>query len=422
MQSTHERGWRSAVQLTLLIALAVIPARLLADDDKHVPVIDKVTFTYDAGNPNPVEMDIFGRGFGRAIPPTVVIDGLEQTVTMFTDTHIAIAPTGAFPGAYRLKVTNNSRRGGDDRFSRTALFDLTISGGGAAGKGNVGPQGPPGPQGPAGLPGPAGPAGATGPKGPAGPSGLTGPAGPAGATGSIGPAGPPGPIGLAGPAGPQGNIGPIGPAGATGAPGAAGPAGPQGAIGLTGPAGPQGNIGPIGPTGATGAPGATGPAGPIGLTGPAGPQGNAGPIGPAGAAGPAGPQGLTGPQGNIGPIGPLGPMGFPGPQGPQGPQGPPGPLAIDTKFGANTNTAASGSGATCFLGQIILSAGSVTGAIPANGQLLLVANQHALFLQLGTKYGGDGVTTFGLPDLRSAAPNGLTYSVCSNGISPVATP
>jgi microcystin-dependent protein len=97
-------------------------------------------------------------------------------------------------------------------------------------------------------------------------------------------------------------------------------------------------------------------------------------------------------------------------------------LAIDTKFGANTNTATSGSGATCFLGQIILSAGSVTGAIPANGQLLLVANQHALFLQLGTKYGGDGVTTFGLPDLRSAAPNGLTYSVCSNGISPVPTP
>jgi microcystin-dependent protein len=97
-------------------------------------------------------------------------------------------------------------------------------------------------------------------------------------------------------------------------------------------------------------------------------------------------------------------------------------LASDTKFGANTNTAASGSGATCFLGQIILSAGSVTGAIPANGQLLLIQNQKALFLQLGTKYGGDGITTFGLPDLRSAAPNGLTYSVCNNGLSPVATP
>jgi Phage Tail Collar Domain/Collagen triple helix repeat (20 copies) len=373
MQSTHERGWLSAVQLTLLIALAVIPTRLLADDDKHVPVIDKVTFTYDTGNPKPVEMDIFGRGFERAVPPTVVIDGLEQTVTMFTDTHIAILPAGIFPGAYRLKVTNNSRHGGgDDRASRTAVFDLTISGGGtSSGNGTTGPAGP---QGPAGQQGPAGAAG------------------PPGATGAIGPVGPPGAIGLTGPAGPQGNAGPIGPAGATGATGAIGPAGPQGAIGLTGPAGPQGNAGPIGPAGATG------------------------------VAGAAGPQGLPGQQGNIGPIGPQGPVGFPGPQGIQGLQGPPGPLATDTKFGANTNTAASGSGATCFLGQIILSAGSVTGAIPANGQLLLIQDQKGLFLQVGTKFGGDGITTFGLPDLRSAAPNGLTYSVCSSGISPVATP
>jgi microcystin-dependent protein len=64
----------------------------------------------------------------------------------------------------------------------------------------------------------------------------------------------------------------------------------------------------------------------------------------------------------------------------------------------------------------------VTGAIPANGQLLLIQNFKGLFLQLGTRFGGDGITTFGVPDLRSAAPNGLTYSVCSNGIAPVATP
>jgi microcystin-dependent protein len=97
-------------------------------------------------------------------------------------------------------------------------------------------------------------------------------------------------------------------------------------------------------------------------------------------------------------------------------------LATDTKFGTNTNTGASGSGATCFLGQIILSAGPVSGAITANGQLLLIQNQKGLFLQLGTKFGGDGITTFGLPDLRSAAPNGLTYSVCNAGVTPVATP
>lgn len=358
-RSTCRRGWLSVIKLTLLIALAVIPTALLADDDKQSPAIDKVTFTYDAGNPNPVEMDIYGRGFGGAVAPTVVMDDLEQTVTMFTDTHITIAPAGISTGAYRLKVTNNSHRGSDNGVKRTAHFDLTMGVGGAGVKGD---------------PGPAGPQGPPGPQGPAGPIGLTGPAGQAGAVGQAGPAG---------------AVGPAGPTGATG------PAGPPGQTGLTGPAGPQGEIGPIGPAGATG---------------PAGPQGTAGPQGATGAIGPAGPQG---------PIGFTGPQGS---QGPQGPQGPPGPLAIDTKFGANTNTAASGSGATCFLGQIILSAGSVTGAVTANGQLMLIQNFKGLFLQLGTKYGGDGITTFGVPDLRGAAPNGLTYSVCSTGITPVATP
>ena len=418
-RSRWKRGWLSAVQLTLLIALAVIPTRLSADDDKddkHVPAIDKVTFTFDAGNPNPVEMDIYGRGFGNAVAPTVVLDGLEQAVTMFTDTHITIAPAGISTGAYRLEVTYNSRRGSDHDGKRTGHFDLTIGVGGAGVKGDRGPAGPQGPPGPQGA---VGPSGLTGPAGPVGAAGPIGSVGPAGATGATGPVGPPGPIGLTGAAGPQGNIGPIGPAGATG------PVGPPGPIGLTGAAGPQGNIGPIGPAGATGPAGAPGP---IGLTGPVGPQGNIGPIGPAGATGPAGAQGSPGPQGIPGPIGPVGPMGpigltgAQGLQGPQGPQGPPGPLAIDTKFGANTNTAVSGSGATCFLGQIILNAGPVTGAIPANGQLLLIQSFKGLFLQLGTRFGGDGITTFGVPDLRSAAPNGLTYSVCSNGIAPVATP
>lgn len=36
-----------------------------------------------------------------------------------------------------------------------------------------------------------------------------------------------------------------------------------------------------------------------------------------------------------------------------------------------------------------------------NGQLLSIAQNTALFSLLGTNYGGNGVTTFGLPDLRS---------------------
>lgn len=41
-----------------------------------------------------------------------------------------------------------------------------------------------------------------------------------------------------------------------------------------------------------------------------------------------------------------------------------------------------------------------------NGQLLSISSNTALFSLLGTTYGGDGVTTFGLPDLRSRIPVG----------------
>jgi microcystin-dependent protein len=39
-----------------------------------------------------------------------------------------------------------------------------------------------------------------------------------------------------------------------------------------------------------------------------------------------------------------------------------------------------------------------------NGQLMSIAENDALFALLGTTYGGDGQTTFGLPDLRGRAP------------------
>lgn len=40
------------------------------------------------------------------------------------------------------------------------------------------------------------------------------------------------------------------------------------------------------------------------------------------------------------------------------------------------------------------------GWLPCNGQLLAIAQYQALFSLLGTYYGGDGRTTFALPDLR----------------------
>ncbi len=39
-----------------------------------------------------------------------------------------------------------------------------------------------------------------------------------------------------------------------------------------------------------------------------------------------------------------------------------------------------------------------------NGQLLSIASNSALFSLLGTTYGGDGRTTFGLPDFRGRVP------------------
>ncbi len=55
-----------------------------------------------------------------------------------------------------------------------------------------------------------------------------------------------------------------------------------------------------------------------------------------------------------------------------------------------------------FIGMIIMFAGSFepNGWAFCNGQLLSISQYTALFSILGTTYGGDGVRTFALPDLR----------------------
>ncbi|MCF3111448.1 tail fiber protein [Niabella sp. CC-SYL272] len=45
-----------------------------------------------------------------------------------------------------------------------------------------------------------------------------------------------------------------------------------------------------------------------------------------------------------------------------------------------------------------------------NGQLLPIAQNDALFALLGTTFGGDGITTFALPDLRGRVPIGMGAS------------
>lgn len=59
-----------------------------------------------------------------------------------------------------------------------------------------------------------------------------------------------------------------------------------------------------------------------------------------------------------------------------------------------------------FVGEIRIFAGNFAprGWAFCDGQLLAVSQNDALFSLLGTIYGGDGRTTFGLPDLRGRIP------------------
>jgi microcystin-dependent protein len=59
-----------------------------------------------------------------------------------------------------------------------------------------------------------------------------------------------------------------------------------------------------------------------------------------------------------------------------------------------------------FVGEVRMFAGNFAprGWAFCDGQLLSVSQNDALFSLLGTIYGGDGRTTFGLPDLRGRLP------------------
>lgn len=145
----------------------------------------------------------------------------------------------------------------------------------------------------------------------------------------------------------------------------------------------------------------------MGATGPIGPAG------PAGAIGPAGPAGAAGAQGPAGPTGPA------GPEGPTGAAGPSGTTGILGSNNINFFTEG-GAGAQCTIGAVILNvAVEYPGNyLPADGRILPIASNTALFSLIGINYGGNGTTNFALPDLRSAAPNNTQYLICVSGIFP----
>ena len=51
---------------------------------------------------------------------------------------------------------------------------------------------------------------------------------------------------------------------------------------------------------------------------------------------------------------------------------------------------------------------------PANGALMAIQTNQALFALTGTTYGGDGRNTFALPDLRGRTPVGWGYDTLGN--------
>ena len=83
---------------------------------------------------------------------------------------------------------------------------------------------------------------------------------------------------------------------------------------------------------------------------------------------------------------------------------------VNNIFAKNTKTVDTKSPDTLssdpFLGQVIMFAGNFAprGWAFCDGQLLPISSNSALFSLLGTTYGGEGWTTFALPDLRGRAP------------------
>lgn len=184
--------------------------------------------------------------------------------------------------------------------------------------------------------------------------------------------------------------------------------GPQGEQGKLGPQGEQGKLGPQGEQGKLGS---------QGEQGKLGPQGEQGKLGPLGPPGPQGVQGKLGPQGEQGKLGPQGEQGKLGPEGPVGGSGdnviytPPANTNMQPYLTINCSIALQGTfpsrnSTNPYVGEISLYGFNFPprGWALCNGQLLAVSQNSALFSLLGTTYGGDGRTTFGLPDLRGRAP------------------
>lgn len=71
-------------------------------------------------------------------------------------------------------------------------------------------------------------------------------------------------------------------------------------------------------------------------------------------------------------------------------------------------TASAACGDTKYIAEVFVMGANFCprGSVPTDGRLLPISQNNALFSLLGTNFGGDGRTTFGVPDLRGRAAVG----------------
>lgn len=80
-----------------------------------------------------------------------------------------------------------------------------------------------------------------------------------------------------------------------------------------------------------------------------------------------------------------------------------------------------GCSAEPYIGSVCITAAAFCPAgqyLEANGQVLAISSNSALFALLGTTYGGNGSSTFALPDLRGRTPVGVGQGVGLSNITP----
>jgi len=90
--------------------------------------------------------------------------------------------------------------------------------------------------------------------------------------------------------------------------------------------------------------------------------------------------------------------------------------ALTTVAGAGT---ASACAPEAYIGSVCFTAARFCpdGYLPTDGRIMPINNNQALYSLLGNTYGGDGRTTFALPDLRGRSPVGTTTATTSGGTS-----